>query len=353
MHPDSVRETDRVPHGGSDDPDLLEFSANTNPHTPEGVAEVYADALGAARSYPNDDYPEFREAAADFADCDPGDVVPTPGGLAALRLAFAARVSPGDSVLVPYPSFGEYAREIRLQGGDPEFVPHDELLDADPADHAAAVVCNPNNPTGDAYDPDALREFAVRCREADALLVADEAFLGFTDRPSLAGSDGVVVARSLTKLFGLPGLRAGFAAATGDLGDDLATARRAWSLGTPAARVGAHCLGRSAFVAETRERVRRERARMADALRDDFGVYAPDGPPLSASSAPFLLLDLRGGGPGSGEQSPAELVAAARERGVAVRDATTFRGLDSHVRVAVRTPDENDRLLEVLADVRD
>ncbi|MFC4449048.1 aminotransferase class I/II-fold pyridoxal phosphate-dependent enzyme [Halorussus aquaticus] len=353
MHPDSVRETDRVPHGGSDDPDLLEFSANTNPRTPEGVAEVYADALDAARSYPNDDYPEFRAAAADFADCDPGDVVPTPGGLAALRLAFAVRVSPGDSVLVPYPSFGEYAREIRLQGGDPEFVPHDELLDADPADHAAAVVCNPNNPTGDAYDPDALRAFAARCRDADALLVADEAFLGFTDRPSLAGTDGVVVARSLTKLFGLPGLRAGFAAATGDLGHDLAIARRAWSLGTPAARVGAHCLGQSAFVAETRERVRRERARMADALRDDFAVYAPDAPPLSASSAPFLLLDLREGGPEDGEQSPAELVAAARERGVAVRDATTFRGLDAHVRVAVRTPDENDRLLEVLSDVRD
>ncbi|USZ69239.1 threonine-phosphate decarboxylase CobD [Halorussus salilacus] len=338
MDPGSVRAEGRVPHGGSDDPDLLDFSANTNPRTPEGVENVYADALESARSYPDDRYPDFRNAAAAFVDCDPDSVVPTPGGLAALRLAFAATLEPGDSVLVPYPSFGEYAREIRLQGGTPEFVPHDELLDADPADHAAAVVCNPNNPTGDAYDPDALREFATRCRDADCLLVADEAFLGFTDYPSLAGEAGVVVARSLTKLFGLPGLRAGFAVATGEVGDDLATARRTWNLGTPAARVGAHCLGDREFVAETRERVARERARMAERLAERFGVHP--------SEAPFLLLD-------TGERDPRFLVAAARERGVAIRDATTFRGLDSHVRVAVRDPDDNDRLLAALEAVAD
>ena len=337
MDPDSVRAVGRVPHGGSDDPDLLEFSANTNPKTPDGVEAVYADALDASRSYPNDGYPEFRAAAAEFAGVeDPERVVPTPGGLAALRLAFATSVAPGDSVLVPYPSFGEYAREVRLQGGNPEFVPAAEVLAADPADHAAAVVCNPNNPTGRASDHDALRAFAAECRDADCLLVVDEAFLGFTDRPSLAGTEGVVVARSLTKLFGLPGLRAGFAVATGREREALETARRAWNLGTPAAAVGAHCLRDGEFVAETRERVRRERARMADALGERFEVHP--------SEAPYLLVDV-------GDRDPGRVVAAARERGVAIRDATTFRGLDSHVRVAVRLPEENDRLLAVMRDV--
>jgi len=336
MDPDSVRAADRVPHGGSDDPDLLDFSANTNPRTPDGVDEIYAESLDPARSYPNDGYPAFRAAAADFVGCDPEAVVPTPGGLAAIRLAFATHLTPGDAALVPFPSFGEYAREIRLQGATPEFVSHDEVLDADPDDYDLAVVCNPNNPTGDAYDSGALREFAARCRDGDTLLVVDEAFLGFTDRPSLAGTEGVVVARSLTKLFGLPGLRAGFAVATGDPREALGTARRAWNLGTPAARVGAHCLDQSAFVAATRERVASERARLADALGERFDV--------SSSEAPFLLFD-------TGERDPADLVAAARERGVALRDATTFRGLDSHVRVAVREPAENDRLLAVLTDV--
>ncbi|WP_324756628.1 threonine-phosphate decarboxylase CobD [Haloarcula montana] len=324
----------RVPHGSSDDPELLDFSANTNPNTPPGVTAVFEDALDRARSYPDDGYPEFRGAAAAFVDCEPGQVVPTAGGLEAIRLAIQTTVRAGDSVLVPRPSFGEYAREVRLQGGEPAFVAHDELLDADPEAHALAIVCNPNNPTGEAADPDALRSFADRCRDAGTTLLVDEAFLGFTDEPSLAGRDGVVVARSLTKLFGLPGVRMGYAVGTGDLLERLVTARRAWSMSTAAAAVGTHCYGQTAFVDRTRERVDRERERMRERLRTRFGV-AP-------SDAPFLLLSVS-------DTDVDDLLTEAREAGIALRDARTFRGLDRHVRVAVRTPADNDRLLEALA----
>ena len=336
MDPDGARRIERVPHGGEVDPDVLDFSANVNPETPPGVEAVYRDALEASRRYPPEPPVGFQEAAASYLDCEPERIVPTPGGLAAIRLAIGSTVGPGDSVLVPEPSFGEYAREVRLQGARPAFVPHDELLAADPAGHAMAIACNPNNPTGDAYDDADLREFAGRCREAGATLLVDEAFLGFTDRPSLAGEPGVVVARSLTKLFGLPGLRAGFAVTEGDRLAALQAARRPWNLGTPARRVGEHCLHQDAFVEASRERVRTERSRMRAALEDRFDVHP--------SESPFLLLDVGGRDVGG-------VVGAVRELGIAIRDATTFRGLDSHVRVAVRLPEENDRLLEALADV--
>jgi L-threonine-O-3-phosphate decarboxylase len=339
MDPESVDSVDRVPHGGSDDPGLLDFSANTNPERPSGVPAVYDAALAAARRYPADDYADYRAAAADYlaatgdADVSPRQVVPLAGGMAALRLALSTAATRGDSVLVPAPSFGEYAREVRLQGATPEFVAHDAVVDADPAGHAAAVVCTPNNPTGDAVAPDDLRAFAARCREAGTTLVVDEAFLEFADRPSLAGEPGTVVARSLTKVFGLPGLRMGFAVAAGRELDRLASARPAWSLSTPAADVGAHCMRDVGFVRETRERVRAERGRMREALATAFDVHP--------SEAPFLLLDV-------GDRDPDCLRREAREAGVVVRDATTFRGLDSHLRVAVRRPAENDRLLRAL-----
>ncbi|RBI58963.1 threonine-phosphate decarboxylase [halophilic archaeon] len=336
MNPDAVDGAERVPHGSTDDPALLDFSANTNPRTPDGVEDAYREALERSRTYPPDDYPAYRRAAAAYVDCSPDRVVPTPGGLAAIRLTIETTVSAGDSVLVPYPSFGEYAREVRLQGADAEYVPYDRVLETDPTDHALVVVCNPNNPTGDAYDGDRLRAYADRCRAADTPLLVDEAFLGFTDRDSLAGRPGVVAARSLTKLFGLPGLRAGFAVATGPARERLETARRAWTLGTPAADVGVHCMDATEFVAATRKRVRDERARMRASLAERFDVRR--------SNAPFLLVDV-------GERDAEAVVRRARERGVAVRDATTFRGLDSHVRVAVRVPAENDRLLDVLEDV--
>jgi histidinol-phosphate/aromatic aminotransferase/cobyric acid decarboxylase-like protein len=90
------------------------------------------------------------------------------------------------------------------------------------------------------------------------------------------------------------------------------------------------------FVDETRERVQRERQRMTDILSHEFDVRE--------SEAPFLLLDV-------GERDVQTVVETTRERGVAIRDATTFRGLDSHVRVAVKRAKENDRLLDALRDV--
>ncbi|SFF89143.1 L-threonine O-3-phosphate decarboxylase [Halopelagius inordinatus] len=335
MDPDAVSSTSRVPHGGCEDDRLVDFSANTNPRRPPGSAMAYEAAFGVTSRYPADDYAEYRIAAAEYVDCDPKQVVPTAGGLAALRLAFGVTVDSGETVVLPEPSFGEYDREVRLQGGVPVPVAHDELLSVDPTEHAAVVVCNPNNPTGEAYPPTDLRAFLRRCREAGTVLVADEAFLDFTEFPSLAGEDGVVVARSLTKMFGMPGLRAGFAVATGGILDRLERARPTWGLSAPAADVGEFCMRQSSFVAETRDRVAKERARMRDALDDDYGV--------SPSDAPFLLLDV-------GDRDVDAVLAHARERGLSLRDARTFPGLDSHVRVAVRLPEENDRLIDALLD---
>jgi L-threonine-O-3-phosphate decarboxylase len=336
MDPDSIDTVGRVPHGSSDAPNVLDLSANINPRVPDGARRVYREAFESARSYPNDSYPAFRAAAAGYVGCDPDAVVPTAGGLATIRLAIGVTVSPGDRVLVPAPSFGEYAREVELAGGEAVVVPHDELLENDPGEYAMAIACTPNNPTGDCYPAAALRTFADRCGDSGTVLLADEAFLGFTDRPSLAGHPSAVVARSLTKLFGLPGLRAGFAVAEGTVGEALETARPAWSLGGPAAAVGAHAMADSAFVEETRERVAEERDYLREQLRSR-------GIEVSPSEAPFVLCNVG--------EPPETLLSACRERGVVLRDATTVRGRDRHVRIAVRNREATDTLLSVLDEV--
>ncbi len=335
MDPDSVDDVSRVPHGSSDASDVLDLSANINPRVPDGSRTVFESSFDDASSYPNDGYPEFRAAAAEYVGCDPEAVIPTAGGLAAIRLAISTAVAPGDRVLVPAPSFGEYVREVELAGGEASVVPHDELLDRDPAGYAMAIVCTPNNPTGECYRTADLRAFADRCEDTETVLLADEAFLGFTDRPSLAGHSAVIVARSLTKLFGLPGLRAGFAVAEGTHRDRLSTARPTWSVGGPAAAVGAHAMADSTFVRETRRRVDRERRYLRDGLRARGFDVAP-------SDAPFVLCDVG--------EPPADLLAACRERGIVLRDATTFRGLDSHVRIAVRDRAATERLFSALDD---
>lgn len=332
MDPHILDSLNRVPHGGASDPELLDFSANTNPVSPSGTVSVYESAFPAARHYPVDDYCEFRAAAAEYIGVEGRQIIPAAGALAGMRLVFSLLVDPGDSVAVPAPSFGEYAKEVRLQGGEPVFVPYDEIVDVDPTEYEIVIVCNPNNPTGTGYPPAALHRLAEQCQDAGSTLLVDEAFLDFTDDQSMAGTDSVVVARSLTKMFGLPGLRAGFLVASGRLREQLDVARPAWALSTPAAAVGAHCLDDVAFVDETKQRVDSERERMAERLAERFDVYE--------SMAPFLLCET--------DEPVEEVIAEARAAGIAIRDATTFRGLDSHVRVAVKRPHENDQLLDAL-----
>jgi L-threonine-O-3-phosphate decarboxylase len=333
MDPHAVPTVDRAYHGGTADPTLLDFSHNTYPERPPGTTAIYDTAFAASRRYPNDDYTEFRTAAGEYLGCDPPCVVPTAGSLPALRLALGVTVPAGDSVLVPEPSFGEYDREVSLQGAHPEFVPADEILGADPRGHTAAIVCNPNNPTGRAYGIDALTDFADRCREAGTTLVIDEAFLDFTDYETMAGYPGTIVLRSLTKIFGLPGLRAGFAVATDDLLDRLERARASWAMSTPAADVGAHCLRQTEFVERVREQTATERERLRTALEDRFEVFP--------SEAPYLLCRVR-------DESVDEVMDEARQENMVLRDARTFRGLDSHIRVAVKRRYENRRLVDAL-----
>ena len=335
MDPTSVGSVGRVAHGGHAD-ENIEFSANINPEIPPGVERVYRDALQEVSAYPPEPPTEFVERAADYVDVAPRQIVPTPGGLAAIRLAIETTVERSDTVLVPEPSFGEYAREVRLQGATPVAAPASEVLEADPDDHALAIVCNPNNPTGQAYDGDQLREFVRRARDAGTPVLVDEAFLGFTDRESLAGTEGVIVARSLTKLFGMPALRAGFAVATGTLLERLQQARRPWNVGSVALRVGTYSMGKAGFIDETRDRVERERERMVDALEDQYEV--------TPSDAPFILLEVT-------DEPVDDVVDRCEQRGLTIRDARTFPTLDSHVRVAVRRPAENRRLEEALLDV--
>ena len=354
MDSEAIDTVSRVVHGGDTDPDVLDFSANTNPVSPAGTQAVYEAAFDRARRYPDPDYPGFRAAAATYLDWERSTataangaasnpterddapsltIVPTAGGLAGIRLVLECVLSAGDTAIVPTPSFSEYAREVRLQGATPVFVGHDRVLDSDPEEHALAIVCNPNNPTGETYDRDRLEQFAARCAAADTTLLVDEAFLDFTRESSMVGRPGVVVARSLTKIFGLPGVRAGFLATTTPLAERLVTAQPTWGLSTPAAAVGEHCLGQTTFVETTIDRLEREREWVADRLADRFEVFPSD--------APFLLL-------GVPNEPVDSIIDRARERGVAIRDARSFRGLDSHVRVALKRRPANDRLLEAL-----
>jgi histidinol-phosphate aminotransferase len=245
--------------------------------------------------------------------------------------------------VVVHPSFTEPEVAMRVAGHTVQRAyrhPESFALDPDavPDEADLVVVGNPNNPTGNLDRADQIAALARPGR----VLVVDEAFMEFTEgeTESLAGHGdlpGLVVVRSLTKLWALPGIRAGYLLCPPDLAATLRAARQPWSVNSVACAALAACAGDRATAARVAERVASAREELVRALGRLPGVR------VWPSAANFLLLQVPAG--------PAVRSGLA-ERGIAVRPADSFPGLGpDYVRIAVRSPEDNRRLVTTLGEV--
>lgn len=286
-------------------------------------------------------YPDAREAEAAVARRHTRpveEVLATAGAAEAFTLLARARA--WQHPVVVHPQFTEPDVALRQAGHRPRHVllGHDFALEPDAVPDAAdlVVVGNPTNPTGVLHPAWALRALVRPGR----VVVVDEAFMdavpGETASLADARLPGVLVLRSLTKLWGIPGVRAGYALGDADLVADLRAQQPPWSVSAHAAAALVACTSDDARAEAARRAavVARDRAVLTDGL-DALGVaHLP-------SAAPFVLAQV-----GTGVH------AALRSAGWAVRRADTFPGLDDRwVRVAVRRPDVARRFLSALATV--
>jgi cobalamin biosynthesis protein CobC len=202
-------------------------------------------------------------AAAAYAAPSSAHVVVAPGVQMLLPLV-AALIPPGRAAVLA-PTYSEHARAAALAGhAVAETTDLARLADAD-----LAVVVNPNNPDGRVVAPDALRALAATLAARGGLLVVDEAFMdvgpaGASLAP--AAGDGVVVLRSFGKLFGLAGLRLGFALAAPEQAARLRASLGPWPVAGPAIAVGAAALADAAWIEATRHRLASAAQRLDDLL---------------------------------------------------------------------------------------
>jgi cobyrinic acid a,c-diamide synthase len=334
-----VETTDPLRHHGDAELDegLVDFAVNVHDGPrPEWLEAALRTSLDDVGRYPD---PGDAEAAlARRHGRDASEVVATAG--AAEAFALIARARDWKLPIVVHPQFTEPDVALTVAGHPPEQV----LLDAgagfalDPArvpDAADLVVVgNPTNPTSVLHPEAALRALARPGR----MLVVDEAFMDSVpgEQESLASAriPGVVVVRSLTKLWSIPGVRAGYVLAEPGVVAELRAQQSPWSVSTTAAAAMMACAGGDA-VAEGAARATRliqHRAVLVDGLTE-LGIETVAHP-----AGPFVLARV-----GDGVHS------RLRSAGYAVRRADTFPGLDTTwVRIAVRRPDTTRKLLAVL-----
>jgi threonine-phosphate decarboxylase len=264
------------------------------------------------------------------------------------------------------PTYGEYRRasvlnELRTQiwakhvlGWEQDFLPRS----------AGGIFWtgHPNNPTGRAWNRDKLLSLVDDTQ--GLLTIVDEAYLPFmvneadhTITSEVVTRDNLLVLRSLTKIYAIPGLRIGYAIASPDMVERLGQYQNPWSVSAPAEAAALAALDEDEYLERTRALISAEATRICNRLWDLPGVR----PAWPTSQRPnFLLVSLT-----DTSWNSVQLRDALARRGVLVRECSNFHGLEpgavltgpdqlvatqGHVRIGLRTPPENDHLLAALTE---
>ncbi|WP_257425898.1 Rv2231c family pyridoxal phosphate-dependent protein CobC [Nocardioides carbamazepini] len=324
-------------HGDVEARGMLDLAVNVyDGPRPRWLDDALRSSLDAVGAYP--DPSAARTAVAAHHGRREDEVLVTAGAAEAFTLV--ARLRPWRRPVVVHPQFTEPHAALEQAGHAVTPVVLREPFELDPAlvpeDADLVVVGNPTNPTGVLHPADLL----AGLRRPGRLVVVDEAFMDCVpgEPESLAGVplDGLLVLRSLTKHWGIPGIRAGYVVGDPAVVMGLARAQTPWSVGTTAA---------AAVVACATPEAAREARRRAEQVRDrrehlekglaDLGIHH------LPSTTSFVLAQVGDG-----------VHARLRDAGIAVRRADTFPGLDgSWIRIAVRPPGTTDLLLTGLADL--
>ncbi|MBI3323097.1 MAG: threonine-phosphate decarboxylase [Candidatus Omnitrophica bacterium] len=336
---------------------VLDFSADLNPLGPPPLLQpLLGEAMSRLAWYPEPTYREFRESAARAEGVEPDQILPGNGTADLIHLL--SRWRAGRCVTVMTPTFTEYeraaaadgSRVIPWQAAEEDGFAHRLPESWGPETEGGLLfLCNPNNPTGVLWPEERLLELVAGAERRGVAVVVDEAAMDLVEEgrrysvaPRAARGGGLVVLRSLTKAFCIPGLRAGYLVGPADWIRQLQGIQPPWSMNAVAAFVGARLLGEQAWVDSARRKVGAWKRSLEEELRGLRGIRP------YPSAANFLLCQLSG--PGEPNRRLAGRLAA---QGILIRVCDDFTGMapGRFVRLAVRRPAESRRLLEAMREI--
>lgn len=330
---------------------MIDFSSSINPLGPPPRArEAFSKSFSEISHYPDLDGVELRETLARRHGVGPREVLPGNGSAQLIYLLCRA-LRPRRSLVV-HPAFSEYTNALKLVESKTE--PHVlneangfrfslEKFKAELSKGFDLVfLANPNSVTGQIIPGAEMEEIAELALKRRFFLVIDEAFMDFFEEESskrlLRDNPYLILIRSLTKYYGIPGLRIGYLLAHPRIVDLVALHQEPWSINVPAEKVAFACLNDESFKSKTTRWLKRERKFLLDGLSRISGLHP------YPSRVNFILIRCDGG-------EPSELLTFLRRRNILVRSCDSFLGVGKNFfRIAVRDRKENTQLLDVLKE---
>jgi histidinol-phosphate aminotransferase len=316
-----------------------------------GVEEAVTRELERAWMYPEHAYTDFREAVASWLGTKPDLVVPGHGIQALIATVAHAFLDPGDTAVVPSPTYGLYAQVSEAAGAVVERVPgrehrHDVEALADAARRTGARLiwlCDPNNPTGSLVTAPEWQALLEGLPERCAIVV-DEAYVEYA-RPELrlrreedvAAGRPVILLRTFSKIFALAGLRLGYAVVDEPLALFLDVVQEPFNVNRAALAAGCASLRHTGLVEERRLENERARETLAELLRGQGLDPVP-------SEANFLLVDV--------QADDLAVAQALLRAGLLVRPGRDF-GMPGYLRITIGPLPLMQRLAEELSRARE
>lgn len=341
--------------------DIVKLASNENPRGPgESVRAALAAALNGLSRYPDGNGFRLKQALASRLGVDAAQITLGNGSNDVLDLIAAMALTPGAGGIIAEHAFVVYSLAVTVCGGRLVRVPARDYgadLDAMLAtvDDSTAVVflANPNNPTGTWVDESALTRFLDALPE-HVWMVLDEAYFEYVALPGypdgvklLARYPNLIVTRTFSKIYGLAGLRVGYAVSSARAADLLNRVREPFNVNSLGLVAAEAALADAAYLDETR----RLNAEGMAALSAGFDALGLDCIPSAGNFVTLAVPRRRVRGSADGGSGQAVFEALLHE-GVIVRPVAEY-GLPDHLRVTVGLPAENARLLDALARVLD
>ena len=330
---------------------LLDFSANINPlGPPSSIKKNWGSFFQGIGQYPDPHTATLKGKLAQREGIREEQILIGNGGSQTISLV--GRFLAGKRVLIVEPAFSEYETACRVNNCQVTYFQLEEgwkidldALKGELSQVDAVFLCNPSNPTGLYYSREVILSILTECERQKCMLIVDEAFHDFVrDYESLSSLlqdyKSLILLRSLTKMFAIPGIRLGYVMANGDIIAKLASYQPHWSVNSVAIAIGNLCLEENSYIEKTVQFITSEREKL-------LSFYEEHGFEVSLSEVNFYLIR----DPKQNDQYP--LFVYLLEKGIVPRHTFNFPGLEGRwLRFAVRTSEENRKLMEAIEEWR-
>lgn len=330
--------------------DVVRLSSNENPWPlPEPVREAILNAYLDVSRYPDPAAYHLKKAIARKWGVSPSEIMVGAGTEGVLYSFFQAIIDEGDEIVFPVPTYPLYRLSATAAGATCIEVPLGEdlmpniqgLVELCGKKTKAVVLCNPNNPTGLFIPRDELIKLSNQLASTETLLIIDEAYAEYVSDPFyLNGVDlfrqlgTVVILRTFSKIYGLAGLRIGYAIAPKPLVDSYAKVRRVFGITQAGIAAAAAALSQEDYISKIRDETINEREKTIKSLRE-LGVK------VIQTCTNFILIRI---------DNSDSICDALLKEGVIVRPGSDFN-MENSIRVTIGLKEENERFVSTLRKV--